>query len=349
MTTQTNHSKSELYFLLVLLAIVLVITFFIFKPFLYALVFAVIFATIFGSLHRKMLGAMPERSGLAAFLSTLIVLAVVIIPFTLFGVQIFQEASVLYSSLTSNGGIVSFSHSLEKAINNLDIFSTSSIKISLNLSQYFKPGLNWVLQNLGFIFSNVAQIMASVFISLIALYYLFKDGEKFKRIVVALSPLEDIHDEVIFSKLKLAINSVVRGSLAVAVVQGVFTAVGFAVFGISNAVFWGSVAIVAALIPGIGTALVMIPAIIYLFVIGNVLSAVGLFVWGVIVVGLVDNFLRPKLVERATRLHPFLVLLSIFGGVSFFGPLGFLLGPLVLSLLFALLEIYPVIRDENLK
>jgi len=104
---------------------------------------------------------------------------------------------------------------------------------------------------------------------------------------------------------------------------------------------------VAALIPGIGTALVLTPAILWLYFIGEMLLAGGLLLWGVTAVGLVDNFLGPKLVEKGTQLHPFLILLSILGGIGFFGPLGFLLGPLVLSMLFALLEIYFVIKKEH--
>ena len=189
--------------------------------------------------------------------------------------------------------------------------------------------------------------MVGIFIFLIAIYYLFKDGHKLKTAIIILSPLQDIHDETIFDKLALAINSVIRGNLAVALVQGVLTAIGFALFGVPNATLWGSIAAIAALIPGIGTALVLLPAILYLYLSGETLSAVGLLFWGMTAVGLVDNFLGPKLASRGMRLHQFLILLSILGGISFFGPLGFLLGPLILSLLFALLEIYFAVSKEH--
>ena len=132
-----------------------------------------------------------------------------------------------------------------------------------------------------------------------------------------------------------------------ALIQGILTAVGFTFFGIPNATLWGSVAAITALIPGIGTALVLLPAILYLYFSGETLFAVGLLLWGMTAVGLVDNFLGPKLASYGMRLHPFLILLSVFGGVGFFGPLGFLLGPLVLSLLFALIEIYFAIKKEH--
>ena len=331
-----NHQKSELYFLLVLLAGIFALAFFIFKPFLYALILAMVFATVFAPLHKKALAITRERSGLAALLATITVLIIVVAPVTFLGTQIFQEATQLYSSLTQNGGVT-----------DLKRFFPMPIEFSLDFNQYIKQGLNWLLPHLGSLFSNVAKIMVSTFVFLVALYYLFKDGHKLKRAVVALSPLQDMHDETILNKLELAINSVVRGSIAVALVQGILTAVGFALFGVPNAVLWGSVAAVAALIPGIGTALVLAPAILYLYFSGEMLFAGGLLLWGVTAVGLVDNFLGPKLVEKGTQLHPFLILLSILGGIGFFGPLGFLLGPLVLSMLFALLEIYFVIKKEH--
>lgn len=342
-----NHQKSELYFLLILLTGIFVLAFFIFKPFLYALILAIVFATVFGPLYKKILIITRDRKGLAALLATTSVLIVVILPLSFLGIQIFQEATGLYFSLTQNGSATDLSRGIGGYLQNLTRFSPVPIDFSGDINQYLKQGLSWLLQHLGSIFANIAKAMMGVFIFLVALYYLFKDGHKLKAAVVALSPLQDIHDETIFNKLALAINSVIKGNLTVALVQGVLTAVGFAIFGVPNATLWGSVAAITALIPGIGTALVLLPAILYLYFNGETLSAVGLLVWGVVAVGLVDNFLGPKLVERGMRLHPFLILLSILGGMGFFGPLGFLLGPLVLSLLFALLEIYFTIRKEH--
>ena len=331
-----NHQKSELYFLLILLAGIFVLAFFIFKHFLYALILAMVFATVFEPFHKHALTITREKRGLSALIATISVLIVVIMPLILVGIQIFQEASGLYSSLTINGGAT-------------DLFKRfSSVPIdSFDINQYLKQGLSWLLQHLGPLFGNLAKIVVSVFIFLVALYYLFKDGHKLKVAVIALSPLQDIHDETIFNKLALAINSVIKGNLVVALVQGILTAVGFAIFRVPNPALWGSVAAVAALIPGIGTALVLLPAILYLYFSGETFFAVGLLLWGMTAVGLVDNFLGPKLASQGMRLHPFLILLSILGGIGFFGPLGFLLGPLVLSLLFALLEIYFTISKEH--
>ena len=342
-----TYKKSELYFLFTLLAGAGILSFFIFQPFLYALILAVIFATVFAPVHKKILSIGNERRGLVALLTTVLVLIIIVVPVTFLSIQIFKEATQLYTSLVDNGGTSNLLGGIEKALRSLGIPFLPTT--SFDVSQYMKQGLSWLIQNLGTVFSNVAKITVDIFVLFIALYYLFKDGDKLKKSVIALSPLKDIYDEKIFHKLELAINSVVRGSIAVGLVQGALTAIGFTIFGVPSPVLWGSVAAIAALIPGFGTSLVLVPAILFLFFTGETVSAVGLIAWGFVAVGLVDNVLGPKLVGRGVHLPHFLILLSILGGISFFGPLGFLFGPLVLSLLLAFLEIYSAIYKENNK
>ena len=175
---------------------------------------------------------------------------------------------------------------------------------------------------------------------LIAFYFFLKDGSKLKDYFVELSPLDDKDDEKIISRLKQAVSATVKGSLSIGLIQGTLTGIGFAIFGVPNAVLWGTVAAVAALIPGVGTALIILPAILFLFVPENTFGAFGLLAWGLLAVGLIDNFLSPRLVGRGMKLHPLLVFISVLGGLAFFGPLGFLLGPLSVSVFLALIDIY---------
>lgn len=340
-----NYSKSELYFLLVLLAGMLVLTFFIFQPFLSALILAVIFSTTFAPVHKKVIAITRESHGLASLITTLLVLLVIVVPVTFLSIQIFKEATQLYSSLVDSGGITNLSRGTEDLVRSLGLPALPAG--SLDFSQYVKGGLNLLIQNLGIIFSNVAKIMVDVFILLVALYYLFKDGSKLRKFIVVLSPLKDVYDETIFRKLELAINSVVRGSIAVGIVHGVLATIGLMIFGVPNPVLWGGVAVVISLAPGVGIALLLIPCAFFLFFSGETGAAIGLFVWLIVQANLVDNVWKPKIVGRGMKLHPFLILLSIFGGIGFFGPLGFLFGPLALSLLFAFLETYAVVSKER--
>ncbi|KND49023.1 MAG: hypothetical protein AB200_01165 [Parcubacteria bacterium C7867-005] len=340
------HRKSELYFLIVLLSLVFILIFSIFWPFLYSLILAVVFATVFDPLHKYILSFTGGKRGLSAILSVILVFILVILPISFFASQIFQEASTLYFYLMTNEGSSTLTLGSEGAINGLKYFVPNQAGFSIDLSQYAREGLAWLIPHLSSILSNLLKIVVGVFVFLIALYFSFKDGQAIKKTVLAMSPLKDNHDEEIFKRLSLAVNSVIKGILVVAIVQGALTSLGFLIFGVPSALLWGSVAAIAAMIPGFGTSLVIGPAIIYLFVSGSTYHAVGLFVWGVTAVGLVDNFLGPKLLERGMHIHPFLILLSILGGLGLFGPLGFLLGPLALGLLFALLDIYFIVRKE---
>lgn len=341
-----NHQKSELYFLFILLVSISILTFFIFKPFLYALILAIVFSTIFGPVHKRILTLTSEKKGLSALLSTSFIFIVVLIPISFLVVQILKEATSLYSLFTQNSSVADFSKFILNLIDYVKNFIPVPIDISIDMEGYLKEALSWLIQNIGSIFSNIAKVLLSVFVFLIAVFVFFKDGEKLKSMIISLSPLRDVHDQTIFTKIEVAINSVMKGSLFVAIIQGVLTSIGLTILGVPNPILLGSIAIITALIPGIGTSIILLPAILYLFFTGEAFSAVGLLIWGMLAVGLVDNFLGPRLVGRGTKLHPFMILLSILGGLSFFGPIGFLLGPLVLSFLFVLIEVYFSINKE---
>ena len=340
-----HDQKPQLYFLLFILAVISILVFFIFQPFLYALILAMVFATVFQPVYQKMLLIVRGQKGIAAFATLLIVAIAVFTPLVFLGIQIFREAQAFYSSLGSVGGKDAILNIFNGLMSRIQEYFPSA-QISFDSDQYVRRGLDWLIQHLGAVFGSFAKMLASAFVFLIALYYLLKDGHKVKSNLVSLSPLSDEHDEAIFKTLERAVNSVVRGNLFIAVIQGILVSVGFAIFGVPNAILWGSIAAIAALIPGIGTALVLIPAILFLFATGQIFPAIGLLAWGMGAVGLVDNFLGPRLMGRGIELHPLIILLSVLGGIGFFGPIGFLLGPLIVSLFFALLDIYSSLRKE---
>lgn len=340
-----NKDRNEIYFLSVLLVFVFIIAAFIFKPFIYSLILAAVFAAVFSPLHKDLLKALGGRKGIASILSVLVVLFVVVVPVSFLTVQIVHEAGDVYAYLTSPEGQVKFTEAMRGLLGSVNRVLPG--EVSLEINQYIESGLGWIVPHLSLIVSKVFGVVLSLIIFLIALYYMFKDGESLKERIISASPLRDEYDRLIFKNLSLAVNSVMKGSISVALIQGALTGVGFLIFGIPNAVLWGSAAAVAALVPGMGTALVLGPGVIYLLLNGYEGSGIGLAVWGLFAVGLIDNFLGPMLVRRGIKIHEFLILLSILGGLSLFGPIGFLLGPLTLSLLFALVEIYTSIRHKN--
>ncbi|MCE9585329.1 AI-2E family transporter [Candidatus Nomurabacteria bacterium] len=339
--------KSQTYFLFGFIAFALVLTFFIFKPFLYASILAVVFATIFYPIYKIILKVTKQNKGLSAISTTILVVVVFLVPLILLTTQIFKESTSLYSSMLNNGGFDNLSALVTNQLNGLNNFLPTQVDFSLNINQYLKSGLNWLVNNLGFIFSNAIAITGGCIVFFIALYYLFKDGEELKKNIIRLSPLDEEYNQLIFKKMSIAINSVVKGTLLIAILQGALTSLGFFIFGIPNAVLWGTVTTFTALMPWAGTGLIIVPAAIYLFLNSNLLHFIGFAIWGITIVGFIDNLLKPKLIERGIMIHPVLILLSVLGGISFFGAIGFLLGPLILSLLFVLFEIYSMIKKKE--
>ncbi len=301
------------YFLVTSIAVSLVLAFFIFRPFLVVLVLAVVFATVLHPLYRGVLRRMSESPGLASFVTILILVICILGPLTFMLIQIVGDAQHLYVSLSGGSGkmylTTVFSYVNDAVAQYIPGFVFSVPDLSASIDQYIKSGLQWLIQNLGGVFGGAARFFIDLFIFLIALYYLLRDGSKLKQTIVENSPLADADTENVFMRLKLALHAVIRGSLIIALIQGVLTGIGFALFGVPNSILWGMTAVFTALIPGIGTSLVLAPGILYLFISGAAAPATGLLIWSILAVGLIDNFLGPRLVGSGTRLHPLVVFL----------------------------------------
>jgi predicted PurR-regulated permease PerM len=338
-----HEKKLEVYLFFILLALALYLVFSIFSPYLYAIILAIVFAVIFAPLHTRIGRILPKHKSLSALMTVLTVVIIVLIPLIFFGVQLSDEIKNLYDyAFTASEG-VGFIGKLTDAANNLltkisPFGFQAPVFDAVDTESYVLSSLAWVRGHFGDIFSGLAKLFVNLFLFLIALYYFIKDGHKFRREIVEISPFKDERDETILDKLKLAILSIVKGSILVSLMQGALSMIGFSIFGVPSPVLWGSVAIVAALIPGLGTSLVLLPAILFLFFTGSTGAGIGLLIWGVVAVGLIDNIVGP-----------FLILISALGGIGYFGAIGFLLGPIALSFLFTLLDIYKtiIIKDRQ--
>lgn len=324
---------------------ILVLAFLVFQPYLIVLAVSAMTAVILHPFHTWLIKLLRGSPGIAALLAILTFVVLLLIPVALMGTQILREAGELYQEIRLNRDV--YLHTIQDAI-----LAPARIWFpSLDLS--FDAGVEhvlvWMTQNLGAIFSGTANVLLDLLLGLIALFYFLRDGKRFAESFMRLSPLQDRHDRVIMERLTVAVNSVVKGQLFVAMIQGTLTGFGFWIFGVPNPALWGSVAAVCALVPGVGTSLVLLPGIIMLFVTGHLWPAFGLALWGGLAVGLIDNMLGPYLVGRGAKIHPLWVLFGVLGGISLFGPMGFLLGPMLVSLLFALFDIYRmvILRSEE--
>lgn len=326
----------EYVFFFGFMAVVGYLVWLMFAPFISALALAAIIVTICYPIFEWILKRVPRRSRtLAALITTLLVFITVILPVLWLTSILVGEALAMYRILGT--GQYSLVSSLDAFVAALQAYAPG---LELNVTAYLQQGAEWLASKLGVIFAGTASTLFSFFIAMIGSFYFFRDGAQFTKALVKISPLPDDQDELILKRLAIAVRSVATGTVLVALIQGMLTALGLTLVGFERAVFLGTVASFGALIPGVGTAIVFIPSIIYLIVNGAYGSALLLGIWGALAVGLIDNLLGPYLMSRGNALHPFLILLSVLGGIAFFGPIGFIVGPVIVSLFIVLLELY---------
>ncbi|MCX6720667.1 MAG: AI-2E family transporter [Candidatus Staskawiczbacteria bacterium] len=341
-----NNKNLQHYFLLALLFGVLIFAFFILRPFIYAGILALVCAIIFQPIHQKILNFSRGRKGLAALFTTIVIVVTILIPVIFLGINIFKEAQQFYFFIIGDSGRNTFTSISNSLVSSYQKYFPFEKTLFIDVTKYIEQGLAWLLNHFSSTFSNALGLLFNFLIFIFITYYALKDGPELKKIVTKLSPLDDTDDEAIFKKIKVAINSVIKGGLIVALIQGALVAIGFAIFGVPNIILWGIVATIVSLVPGLGTSIILIPAIVFVFLTGNIFLALGLLVWGLAIVGPVDGLLRPILIGRGIKIHPLIIFLSVVGGIMLFGPIGLLLGPLTISLLFAFLDIYISIRDK---
>lgn len=338
-----SRRSLQFSFLGLLFAAALILSFFIFKPYLNILVLAAVFTVIFYPLYqnisRRWSGKFPS---LAAFFTVLIATIIIFGPLSILGTQIFREASGIYQQLNDNvehelgplGDIEPSSNPVIRKVQ--ETFEVAVSGIADNVRGFF----DFLIQNASRFFESVANLGLALFLWILSFYYFLKDGHKIRDLLIHFSPLSDRFDKEILQRLVVSIKSVVGGSLIVALIQGTLAGLGLWFFGVPNPTIWGLLAVIAALVPTIGTALVMLPAAGYLFLTNETLPGIGLLVWSFVIVGGIDNILRPKLIERGIGLHPLAILLAVLGGIAFFGPVGFLTGPIIISLLVEIIRVY---------
>ena len=341
-----KNQKFQTNFFFIILGLAILLTIVLLKSFIGIIIASGALAVVFKPFYNKLLKLFKQRKTIASLLSVLLVILVVLAPLFLIGFQVYKEAFGLYYSLSNNSfsQFNSLLNSLEKTAQRL----SPGFSFNLNAQQILSPVLNFTVKHLGGLFSGAAKLLLSVSLGLITLFYFFKEGSEIKKYFLSLSPLASKNNNDVFTALKRTINASMKGGLLVAILQGLAMGLGFAMFSIPNAALWGAVFVITSFIPGIGIALLMIPAFIYLIIGGNFLLAIGFLIWGFGTNAIIDYLIGPKL-RKGANLHPLLILFSILGGISLFGAIGIIIGPMIISLLIVLLKILPEITKKTSK
>lgn len=324
----------ERYFFFGLLFLTLVFTFFIFRPFWIVLVLGASFAIVLRPIYNWLVSKKISKT-FASLITILFFLILICVPLFGIGVLVFNQSEKVYHLVTNTNQITPFISNLNYSINHI-----LPNGMSFNLSARISDFISLISNNVAQIFSSTLSTIFGFILMIVAIFYFLKDGAEWKKSLIILSPMSDIDDKKIIARLKQTINGVLKGTLLIALVQGILMGIGLTIFGVPNAALWAVVAAIASLIPTIGTALVSVPAIIYLYATGDLPQAIGLLIWSILVVGMIDNFLSPMIVGRSIKIPEFLILFSVLGGITLLGPVGVLIGPLAVSLLYSLISIY---------
>jgi len=339
-----NHIR--LFFLVAILIIGGVLGFFVLRPFIEEIFLAVVIVVVAHPIHTIVRKAISHKN-LAAGISTVAVLLLIIIPISLVGTLLVRETVDFATSFTENGAPIT------EALTQLDEFLAEHIAAynvgtlsPASSGAYMRQVANWAAQNLQGIFSNVFTWFVSTAIMLLALFYLFKEGDVLYKHMLKASPLDNKFDNIIGHRIASIMRAVIRERLIVGIIQGAAAYLGFVFFGIDHAMLLAAVTTIIAILPLVGTMFVILPVALYQLAIGAMLPAIGLILWGTFIVGLVDNIVGPLLIHDRTNIHPFIVLIAILGGFQLFGPVGFVAGPVVIGVVYVLFDLLPVVYEK---
>ena len=319
-------------------------------PLFGAVLWAVVFAIVCAPLFRRLRRAFGGRGSLAAATTLVLIVVVVIVPMIFLSAAMVREASELYQRVKSGGLgnyvqgsfdlLPSWMVKLLEQLGMPDIESVQS-RLTDSLAQVSQFIAVQAL-NIG---QNTLQFIVSLGVMLYLLFFLLRDGEALYARLRAAVPLRADRQRPLFEKFAVVVRATVKGNVVVAIIQGLLGGLIFWILGIRGAVMWAVVMALLSLLPAIGTALVWLPVALYFLVTGAVWSGVILILFGVFVIGLVDNALRPVLVGKDTKMPDFLVLISTLGGIAVFGPNGFVIGPLVAALFIAAWDLFAASRN----
>ena len=338
-----DKAKLEMPSLLVLFIGVAALVYLVFKPFLPILVLAAVLAVLLHTFFESTVRLLNGKRSAVAALFVVLVLAFCIVPLFFLGSQIFNEAQILYTQVRGNES--SYIQYLKNAFENP--IRQMYPGFSINVNDYTAGALAYISDNAGILVTQTAYILFETFLMLLAFFFFLRDGRRMLGSITALSPFREEHTRAILGKTYATIGAVMRGTLLVAVIRLLVLSFGFYVFGIPNALLWGTVAGIVGAVPGLGTLFSVAPAVLYLYLSGNIVASVGLALLGVFTIVLIDNMLTAYFIDTVLQLPSVFVLFSILGGILFFGPLGFILGPLVLALFLSILDIYSILAGHK--
>ncbi|MCM3901453.1 MAG: AI-2E family transporter [Pyrinomonadaceae bacterium] len=341
-------SQIRWWMLLAVTAVALYLCWLMLQPFVAVLAWAAVLVIVFYPVHQRLLKRLKKPS-LSALLSCILVILTILVPVVLVTIAVLNEFSGAMSSVQAL--IAYLLDPSSPYTGRVLSWASQYVDIEqLRSGQYLFARLKGVSgqvagETLGVI-GGVIGALVQMFFVVFTMYYLFRDGDKIFATVRDALPLEPAQATAVMARTRDVIGASVYGVMAIAVVQGTMGGIAFWVLGVPSAIVWGVVMVFLSMIPMLGAFLVWVPAAAYLALTGHPVKALLMVLWGTLVIGMADNFLRPKLVGERTKLHELLIFFAVLGGLQVFGVLGIVLGPVVLAITLALVDVFKAADRE---
>jgi predicted PurR-regulated permease PerM len=316
-------------------------------PFYGAVFWSLVLAILFAPFYRKMLVRLNRRENLAAIATLLICLVVVVLPLTLISISLAQEASMVYQNVKS--GQINFGGIFQKVVTALPTWVVNLLHrfgldnfaaLQERLTTTAVAGSEIITRQIINIGQNTFNFLVSFTIMLYILFFLLRDGDRLAEKLRHATPLSPHHKRQLFANLVIVIRATVKGNVVVAAVQGALGGFAFWFLGVQGPLLWAVLMAFLSLLPAVGAAIIWIPVAVYFLLTGAIWQGVALILFGVLVIGLVDNVLRPILVGKDTQMPDFIVLISTVGGMALLGLNGFVIGPMIAALFITLWQLF---------
>jgi len=336
------------YFLFFILFWLLFACYHILYPYIHTIILAIILATVFQPVHRKIKIRFGRRENLAALVSCILLSLVVVLPLTLIlfsligqGVQSFHAisewiAAGKFNQLMEMPWVVKITALIDQYLPDLDV---KNFKIDQSLIKLSGTISRWLLNQGGNLVGNITAIVAKFGLMIFVFFFLVRDARTLVKSVLHLSPLSATQEDQIIEKVRSVARSALLGTFVTAIAQGAAGGMAFWISGLPG-LFWGIMMAFASLVPIVGTLLIWGPAAVYLLLAGKWGYALFMVLWCAIVVGTIDQVVRPLFMKGSADMSTMLIFFSILGGINYFGLLGLLYGPLIFGLTMVILYIY---------
>ncbi len=353
-----------------LLVATALLAYYIAKPFLTAIVAGAIISYLSYPLYKKTLKFIRNKN-VASLLFSIFIVLIFTVPFILVVGIVSKEAYQTYTTLNrqnlgtnfimtvcadENSLVCKTSKTftgLLPEVEGVKAFESHEAKLDYYLQLTVKKITEFIILNFSKFVVSLPSILLNFFVMMFIVYYLLKDGESIASKIKTILPMKDSHKKEVLQRFHDLTHGTFYGNIAVAIIQGILGAIGLFVLGADSPILWGFVMIFFAFIPYFGTAIIWLPIAVNMIFMGYLqnntlytINGIILIIYGILIVGTIDNLLKPKLISSKAKVHPILVLIGILGGLSLFGFIGIILGPVMLALLMTFIGIYTKEKEE---